>query len=237
MIDQEQAAAQEPTPPPVPSQRKELEHDNIVTTLLKAPQQISTEIAQHKTLIRSSLTLLATAIVCHAIFGFAVGLFGGVQVAIMDVVKLPLVALCSLLLCIPSLYVFSCVAGTPLSLSQAVMLGSSCLAMVGLILVGLAPVAWLFAVSTQSSLFVAMLALILLFIAILFAARYVGKLKANPLFQQQAGIRLWFIIITIVALQMATCMRPMIAAPEKGWWTGEKKFFLAHFGSLFEALD
>jgi hypothetical protein len=126
------------------------------------------------------------------------------------------------------------VAGSPLSLSQTVMLGCSCLAMVGLLLVGLAPVAWLFAVSTQSLPFVVMLAFLIWLIALSFAARYVGKLKVNPLFQRQSGIMLWLIILMVVTLQMATCMRPMLTKPDRGWWTSEKMFFLTHFGSTFE---
>jgi len=208
---------------------------NIVTSLLKAPAKVADAIAlQQKDLLAATATLLAVAVACHAVFGLAVGLFAGWSVAIMDVVKAPLVAVCSLLLCFPSLYVFACVSGSPLSISQTVSLGCSCLAMVGLLLVGLAPVAWLFAVSTESLPFMVILALLIWLVALSFAARYVGKLQTNPLFQRQGGIKMWFLILIVVTLQMTTCMRPMLAKPDRGWWTGEKKFFLSHFGSAFE---
>jgi len=77
-------------------------------------------------------------------------------------------------------------------------------------------------------------ALLIWLIAMCFAARYVGKLKANNLFKRQGGIKVWFFILTIVTLQMATCMRPMLGRSERGWWTTEKKFFLSHFGSTFK---
>ena len=234
MSDYDETAKPDSLPPPIPNQSAVVDPDNIVTTLLKAPALMSEEIAGEKNLIRSAFVLLATAIVCHAIFGFALGLFGGLNVAIMDILKIPLIAVCSLLLCFPSLYVFSCVAGAPLSLSQTFMLGCSCLAMVGLLLVGLAPVAWLFAVSTESITFVAILALTILFVALVFAGRYIGKLQHHVLFKQQAGIKIWVVIITVVALQMATCMRPIITAPEKSWWTNQKAFFLSHFGNMIE---
>jgi hypothetical protein len=207
---------------------------NVVTALLKDPQRVAESISEHRDLTRSALLLLACAVVCLAVFGVAVGMFGGLTVAAMDVVKVPLSAVCSLLLCFPSLYVFACVAGSPLSVSQTFALGCSCLAMVGLILVGLAPVAWLFAVSTESLPFVVLLTVFTWFIAVVFAARYVGKLRSNPLFQRQAGIKLWFVIFTLVMLQMVTCMRPMLAKPDNGWWTAEKKFFLAHFGATLD---
>ncbi|MBP7276008.1 MAG: hypothetical protein KBA51_07380, partial [Kiritimatiellae bacterium] len=104
----------------------------------------------------------------------------------------------------------------------------------GLLLVGLAPVAWLFAVSTQSLPFMVILALLIWMVALLFAARYVGKLRSHPLFHRQGGIKMWFVILIVVTLQMTTCMRPMMAKPEQGWWTGEKQSFLPHFGSTFE---
>lgn len=208
---------------------------NIVTALLKNPQRVSESIAGQSDLLRDAVVLLAAAVGCHVVFGFAVGMFGGLAVAVMDVVKVPLAATCSLFLCLPSLYVFACVAGSPMSLSQAFTLGCSCLAMVGLLLVGLAPVAWLFAVSTESPSFVVVLTLAIWLIAVAFAARYVGKLRANPLFHRQAGIKLWFVVLALVMLQMVTCMRPMLSKPASGWWTTEKKFFLSHFGSVFEA--
>ena len=147
-------------PPPMPDADTATDTGHIVTSLLKAPIKVAETIAlQRKGLVSAAASLLAVAIVCHAVFGFAVGLFGGWSVALMDVVKAPLVAVCSLLLCFPSLYVFACVAGSPLSIPQAVALGCSCLAMVGLLLVGLAPVAWLFAASTESLPFFVILTL------------------------------------------------------------------------------
>ena len=221
-------------PPPVPPSHARPETHNVASTLLKNPLRISETIAGQKHLLRSSLALLLVAIACHVVFGLAVGLFGGWPVAAMDMVKMPLVALCSLLLCFPSLYVFTCVAGAPLTLAQTGVLGCSCLALAGLILVGLAPVAWLFAVSTKSVSFVTLLAFLIWLVAIGFAGRYVDKLGVHPLFRRQAGIKLWLLILILVTLQMATCMRPMLARPEQGWWTGEKQFFLSHFGSTFE---
>lgn len=226
---------QSATPPPIPSSDATADTGNIVTSLLKSPVRVADVISrQQKGLLASAAALLGVAVVCHAVFGLAIGLFAGWGVAIMDVVKVPLVALCSLLICFPSLYVFACVAGSPLSISQTLALGCSCLAMIGLILVGLAPVVWLFAVSTESLPFIVILTFVLWIIAVSFAARYVGKLRANSLFQRQGGIKVWFLILVVVTLQMTTYMRPMLAKPESGWWTEEKQFFLSHFGSTFE---
>jgi hypothetical protein len=234
MTDRENSTPLETPQPPLPPGHDTPTTRNIVTALLKEPQRVAEAIAGQRDLGRSAGMLLASGVACHVVFGLAMGMFGGLTVAAMDVVKVPLVAICSLFLCFPSLYVFACVAGSPLSLSQTFILGCSCVAMVGLLLVGLAPVVWLFAVSTESLPFMVVLTLLVWLVALAFTARYVGKLRANPLFQRQAGIKVWFLILMLVTLQMATCMRPMLAKPEKGWWTAEKKFFLSHFGSTFD---
>jgi len=210
------------------------ESGNIVGALLKSPQKVTKAIEAQQNLAKSSIQLLCAAIACHAVFGLAIGLFGGTAVAPMTVVKVPLIALCSLLLCFPSLYVFTCVAGSPITLAQAFTLGCSCFAMTGLILVGLAPVAWLFAVSTESLPFVVILTLFIWFISVAFTARYVERMKEAQLFQRQTGIKLWFIILTIVTMQMVTCMRPILVKPDHGWWKAEKMFFLSHFGKTLE---
>ncbi|MEI6810237.1 MAG: hypothetical protein WCN95_16080 [bacterium] len=231
----EQSNGTRSAPQPPPSSSATTGTENIVTALLKAPAKVADVIAlQHKSLLAATFALLIVAVACHAVFGLAIGLFAGWPVAIMDMIKVPLVALCSLLLCFPSLYVFACVAGSPLSISQTFALGCSCLAMIGLLLVGLAPVAWLFAVSTESLPFIVILTLLIWLVAVSFAVRYVGKLRSNSLFQRQGGIKMWFLILIVVTLQMTTCMRPMLGKPASGWWTDGKQFFLSHFGLVFE---
>lgn len=229
----EPAVSARTAPPPLPGSI-EPTTANLVDALLKSPRRLAETVADGRRLGGPILLMLGCALLCHAVFGFALGLFGGLAVAGMDAVKAPLVAGCALALCLPSLYVFANVGGAPLALSQVLLLGASCLAMVGLLLVGLAPVLWLFAVSTDSAPFVVVLALLVWVIALIFALRYVAKLGSVPILQRQAGMKLWFAVLVLVTLQMVTCMRPMLAKPPTGWWTGGKQFFLAHFGSVLD---
>lgn len=207
---------------------------HVLAALLKSPLDVGDAIEGKQKLLAHGSTLLLAAIAFHAVFGLAAGLFGGWQVAIMDVVKAPLVAVCSLLLCFPSLYIFSSVGGSALSLAQAFLLGTSCLAMLGILLIGLAPVAWLFAVSTESVSFMTALILFIWFVAVAFALKYIARLQARALFARAAGIKLWFLVFVIVSLQMVTYLRPMLVTPTGSWWNGEKKFFLAHLADTLE---
>jgi hypothetical protein len=216
------------------STRDVTQSENVVASLLKSPEQMIEIISQERSVSRVGVSLLTAAAVFHALFGLAAGFFGGWQVAIMDVVKAPLVALCSLLLCFPSLYIFASVGGASLSISQTFLLGASCLTMIGLLLVGLSPVIWLFSVSTESLSFVSVLAVLIWLIAILFTVSYIGKLQSHKLLAKAGGVKVWLIIFILVTLQMVTCLRPFLVAPNEQWLAKEKMFFLEHFSTTFK---
>lgn len=220
--------AQDPTISPAPRESGD------ITALLKDPTQVVRRLAADRGLRPAGVRWLVAALLGHALFGLAIGWFGGWQVAVMDLLKVPLVALASLLLCFPSLYVFACVGGAPITLTQAFALATACSALVGLLLAALAPVAWLFAVSTASPGFIVVLALLLWAAAMQFALRFIGRLQTFQAFRQSAGIRCWFVVLVLVSLQMVTALRPMLELPDQGGLRTEKLFFLRHFGETFE---
>lgn len=207
---------------------------NATGILLKQPENLAGALVEDKDSLALGVVFMAVAAVFHAVFGLALGLFGGWETGIMACVKAPMIAVGAMAVCFPSLYVFGCVGGIPLSVKQTFMLAGACLAMVGLLLVGLAPVMWLFAVSTRNIGFIALLGAVLWAIALLFAMRLIGKLEKHDFLQQSTGIRAWFLVLVLVSLQMTTCMRPLMASSDRGWWTSEKQFFLQHFASCFD---
>jgi hypothetical protein len=225
----------EKSEPALPVRRDLPPERSLVVALLKNPPQVADSIAESRNLTRTGMAFLVCAIVCHAVFGLAIGLFGGWQVAFMDAAKGSLIVLCTLALCFPSLYVFACVGGTPLTIPQTFVLGTACAAMTGLLLVGLVPVAWLFAVSTDNIAFVTVLTVLIWLVALAFAIRFIAAIRVNSLFYRVPGIKFWFFVLVLVTLQMTTAMRPILTRPEAGWWTGEKMFFLEHFVSAFDA--
>ena len=234
MNSEPRPAESTPTPaPPLPP--PDAGPSRPLPGLLKAPAQVGESIAARRNLLGHGLQYLAAAVMTYAGFGLATGLFGGWSVGLMAVVKAPLVAVFSFLLCIPSLYVFSCVGGSPLSGAQIAVLGTACLAMVGLLLMALAPVVWLFAVSTSNLPFVVMLDLLVWFVGLAFALRLIGPLSQAAPLRRSGGIKVWFLVLALTSLQMTTFLRPILTPPGESWWTPQKQFFLAHFGSCFDA--
>jgi len=204
----------------------------ILPRLLKEPDSVARTIMEGQNLAKGSVKLLLAAALCHAVFGFAAGCFGGLEVAAMAAWKAPVIAVFSICLCLPSLYVFMAVLGSPLTASQAFAFASACLGMTGLILVGLAPVAWLFAVSTENLPFVILLTLAVWVVALLFTGKFIQRAYGVGLAQRSRGLKLWFCILMVVTLQMTTVMRPLLTHPNRDGHiiTTKKMFFVEHFG-------
>ena len=232
-----------PPPPPAP------EPAGSLSELLKAPVRYALGIVGGGNLATRVAVALAAAAAGAALFFFASGFFAGWQTALLDAAKGAGIALFAFALCLPSLYVFSCVSGATLRAAQIVAAGAACLATAGLLLAALAPVLWLFAVSSSSPGFVTALAAVLAVPAMWFAVRpALGLVRAGGV-RSAAGLRLWLAVLVVVALQTVTLLRPMLAAPspepeptpfdapgaKAAPAAPEKMFFLEHFVRTLDA--
>jgi hypothetical protein len=202
---------------------------NPLAALLKAPWSLIPRIMADRDLPAVIGVLLFWGLVFHAVYGLAMGLFASPGVALVSAAKAPLIALFSVLLCVPSLYVFSCVAGVPVTATQVGALASAAVAMTGLLLLGLTPVAWLFSVSTSNLACVVVINLVAWLIAISFALRFFGLLGQAGCADKTTGFKWWLAIYVVVSLQMATTLRPLLGPCDTGWRESGKKFFVTHF--------
>ena len=133
----------------------------IIEALLKFPGRIIYELHNNW---RADLSgwLLALALVGMAAYGVVVGSFsGGAQMWIAPA-KLALGTLFSILICLPSLYIFAGLAGIDVRLRTVIGVLFAAVALSALLLIGFAPVAWIFSQSTDSVPFMGGLHLILL---------------------------------------------------------------------------
>ena len=97
-----------------------------------------------------------------------------------------------------------------------------------LLLIGFAPVGWLFSQSTASIVWMGVLHLLFWFIATAFGLRFLQSGFALTQARSLAGVRTWVIIFVLVVVQMTTALRPLIGTAETLMPT-EKKFFLTHW--------
>src|SRR5438067_10643183 len=148
-------------PPPLPSKQPSLLASNFVfepmpdpgnpiralENLLKYPGRIVHELHQTRAAILATW-LLIFGIAGVAIYGVVVGSFsGGAQMWIAPA-KLAFGTLLSVLICLPSLYIFACLGGLDVRLRTVSGVLFAAVGLGALLLIGFAPVAWIFSQST-----------------------------------------------------------------------------------------
>jgi hypothetical protein len=172
-------------------------------------------------------SLLIIAFVCSLVYGVVVGTFSGGDQLWIAPVKIAGGLLFSALICLPSLYIFSCLSGSQARLVEVGGLLMGLLALLTILLVGFAPVALVFSTSTGNLAAMGTLHLMFGLIATGFGLRFLhagfAQLQSRPL-----GSRFWGLIFMLVLLQMTTALRPIIGTSST-FFTAEKKFFVSHW--------
>jgi len=172
--------------------------------------------------------MLFIAVACSIVYGLVAGTFtGGTQLWAAPV-KIATGLMISALICLPSLYIFTCLSGSQARLVEVFGLLAGLLMLMTILLVGFAPVAWIFSQSTESLAWMGTLHLVFWFIATLFGLRFLKAGFAHTNAKSQAGLNTWIIIFLLVALQMTAALRPIIGKSDKLLPT-EKKFFVSHW--------
>ena len=220
------------TPPPLnPQQYVPIPQNPGIKDLFEILLRRPAQLAGHKvceegsTLLRFGLIALISILV----FGFVLGTFAYGNQLWAAPLKLGGGLLFAGLICFPSLYIFSSLAGSNASAARMGGLLSGMLAMAGLLLLGFAPALWIFAQGTASFGFMGFLALASWLIALVFAFRFIRAALRETGAKQNSPLLIWFGIFLLVTLQLSTSLRPILGTSDK-LLTTEKKFFLQHWG-------
>jgi hypothetical protein len=198
----------------------------MVESLLRHPGRLLFQLGQPGSgYLMSGLVLMA--VLCALVYGIIVGTFSGGAQLWAAPAKTAAGLLLSALICLPSLYIFSCLGGSQARLVEVFGLLAGFLALLTVLLIGFAPVAWVFSQSTQSAGAMGALHVVFFLIAFLFGLRFLlaGFAQRST---RRAGLHVWAFILLLVLLQMTTALRPLIGTADT-FLPKEKKFFLAHW--------
>ena len=200
---------------------------SVLETLLKHPGRIIHELQHHRAAALSTW-LLVLALLGMALYGVVVGtLSGGTQLLIAPA-KMALGTLLAMLICLPSLYIFSALDGVEARIRAitGMMLAAVCL--MALLLIGFAPVSWIFSQSTDSVALMGTLHLVFWLIGVSFGLRLLAAAGAHLGKAGSRHLKIWNVIFVLVCLQMTTALRPIIGTSDT-FLPREKKFFVAHW--------
>lgn len=214
-------------PPPleVPLPQK-LEMKDLFEALLRRPQALVARLAEpdHRATGRFGLI----ALLSFLLFGVVLGCFAKHEQLWAAPLKISAGVLIAGVICFPSLFIFSTLAGARTSVSQLAACLMGALALAGLLLLGCSPAIWIFAESTNSFGFMGMLALAAWGISIMFAFKFLHSVVLTAGGTQKGPLVIWSGIFLLVTLQMTTSLRPILGRSDD-FLTSEKKFFLQHW--------
>ena len=205
----------------------------ILSHLLRKPMSVVYSF-NHEGKSTASALLLIT-LVCLAIFGFVIGIFSAGDQLWAAPLKVIGGVLFSALICLPSLYIFGSLGGMDAKIQQVIGLMLTFVAITSLLLVGFAPVVWLFSTSSNSSVFFGFLAITIWIVCLIFGLRVIMRASQCMGGGQGGHLKLWIIVFILVTLQMTTTLRPFIGKSDEFINLEEKHFFLGYwFKSMSE---
>ena len=220
------SASPPPLEPPLP---QKLEMKDLFEALLRRPQVLVLRLAEpdHRATGRFGLI----ALVSFLLFGVVLGCFAKGEQLWAAPLKISAGVLIAGVICFPSLFIFSTLAGARTSVSQLAACLMGALALAGLLLLGFSPAIWIFAESTNSYGFMGVLALAAWGISIMFAFKFLHSAVLTAGGGQKVPMVIWSGIFLLVTLQMTTSLRPIIGRSDD-FLTSEKKFFLQHWSDM-----
>lgn len=208
-----------------------------VESLLRQPRRVMFQLRQARpgALITS---LIIIAVMSAVIYGVVAGTFsGGTQVWAAPV-KIVSGLLISALICLPSLYIFSCLGGSHARLVEVLGLIAGLLALMTIMLIGFAPVAWVFSQATKSLVAMGVIHLLFWAVATFFGMRFLnaGFRNFSTGSDSRLGLMVWMVIFIMVSLQMSTALRPILGKADTFLpAAADKKFFGQHWADCVNA--
>lgn len=220
-----------PAPPPLEAPLPENpDIKTLVEALLRRPNALVARLADGNHGATGRFAVMS--VLSFLLFGFVLGCFAKHDQLWASPLKITAGLMISGIICFPSLYIFSTLAGARVSISQLGACLAGALALAGLLLLGIAPAVWIFAESTDSFGFMGSLAVGSWLIALVFALRFLKSVVFATGGTQKAPLTIWSGVFLLVTLQMTTSLRPILGRSDH-FLTQEKKFFLQHWGDTF----
>lgn len=211
-----------------PAERVPIPHAfAAIEALLRQPRRLLFQLRQPGA-GKLIAAMLFTAFLSSLIYGVVAGTFSGGTQLWAAPVKIAAGLMISAAICLPSLYIFTCLSGSQARLIEVGGLLAGLLMLMTILLIGFAPVAWIFSQTTESLAWMGTLHLIFWFVATLFGVRFMKAGFSHANAKSHAGLNVWIIIFLLVALQMTTALRPILGKSATFFPT-EKKFFVGHW--------
>lgn len=206
---------------------------NIIEYLelvLKKPGKLFYEINTRPS-INHFLILLVLATLFLLGYGLVLGTFSGNSQLYIAPLKITVGLYLSAIICLPSLYIFSCLGKARIGFISVLGNLLITLTLLSILLIGFAPVVWIFSQSTNTISFIGFIHLLIYSITVVFSFKLLWEAIHTVSTDKNPFINVWMIVFVVVSLQMSTALRPIIGSSDT-LLPSEKKFFLTHWSDV-----
>lgn len=193
----------------------------VVETILRNRRQFFEEIRAGLGLQEKIQAMLISSLAFLAVYGAVLGSTHSLLQALSSAVKLPLLFLATMIICIPTLYVFSLLLGANLRLNQVVAVALSTITLVAVLMLSFASITFFFMVTTSGYQFFKLLNVFFFTIAgvmgMISFSQGLRMISASSDDDRKTGrhlvLYLWILLYAFVGSQMAWTLRPFIGYP------------------------
>jgi hypothetical protein len=218
----------------IPEEREPIQ--NLVCAIeaiLRQPRRVMLQLRQPGS-GRLIGMMLFGVLICSLIYGAVVGSFSMGSQLWAAPVKIAGGLLITGIICLPSLYIFACISGSRAGFGEVCGLVAGLMMLMTLLLVGFAPIAWLFSQSTESLAWMGTLHLAFWLIATCFGLRFLAQGFSHSQARSSTGLSTWIIIFVLVAVQMTTALRPIVGKADSFLQPG-KQLFISHWSDCLKS--
>ena len=211
---------------------------SVIFSLLRDRDTFLEEIHQNQGLDRKISALLISSFTFFALYGAIIGSYHGVPQFLSSAIKLPILYLVTLLICLPTLYIFNVLFGSKRNIVQHLAYLLTSVSVIALLLCGFAPVTLFFLVTVNDYHFFLLLNVAIFGLTGILGVSFLYRVM-RPIADGDAPqgvkirtniLRFWLCLYGFVGSQLGWTLRPFFGTP------GQFVFFREREGSFLSAV-
>lgn len=208
---------------------------SVVGTLLRDRQTFLEEIHQGRKLKTKISALLLSSFCFFAIYGAIIGASHSPLQILSSTIKLPALYLITLLVCLPTLYIFNVLFGSKQTIGQHFTYLLTAISVISLLLCGFAPVTLFFLITVNDYNFFLLLNVSIFALTGVLGVSFLYKIM-RPIAQDEIDegvkirtniLKFWLVLYGFVGSQLGWTLRPFFGSP------GQFELFRPREGSFF----
>jgi hypothetical protein len=211
---------------------------STVVTLLRDRESFLTEIHDGVRLKSKMSALMLSSFICFALYGGIAGAFHSPLQILSSAVKLPALYLITLIVCLPTLYIFNVLFGSKESIAQHFTYLLTAVSVIALLLCGFAPVTLFFLITVNDYYFFLLMNVGIFGLTGILGVSFLYQIM-KPIADDDTAqgvkirtniLRFWLMLYGFVGSQLGWTLRPFFGSP------GQFELFRPREGSFFSGV-